>query len=64
MILILRGHIRDSFDNNNLYELIKSIYEKNGDLMIYIHTWSIFQNNLSWRKMDNIFIEVTEKKNK
>jgi hypothetical protein len=41
MILILRGHIRNSFDNNKLYELIKLIYEKNSDLMIYIHTWSI-----------------------
>ena len=49
IILILRGHIRDSFKTINLYNLIKSIYIKYPNLEIYIHTWNIYNNNLSWR---------------
>lgn len=49
MILILRGHIRSAFDNNQLFNLIKAIYTIEKDLKIYIHTWNIFSSNLSWR---------------
>jgi len=52
MILILRGHIRDSFNSNNLYNLIKRIYNEFVDLKIYIHTWNIFANNISWRNIE------------
>jgi hypothetical protein len=52
MILIIRGHIRNSFDTPNLYNLIKQIYDANNDLTIYIHTWTIFANNVSWRKIE------------
>jgi hypothetical protein len=51
-ILILRGHIRSSFDNNQLYELVKLLHTECGDLEIYIHTWNIVQNDVSWRKME------------
>jgi hypothetical protein len=51
MLLILRGHIRDSFNNSDLYNLIKSITQI-CNLTIYIHTWNIFSNNLSWRKIN------------
>jgi len=60
MILVIRGHIRSSFDNNNFYNLVKEIYSFNTDLQIYIHTWNIIQNNLSWRKMEMKEIAVTE----
>jgi hypothetical protein len=53
MILILRGHIRNSFDNKNLYDLINEIYKIDNNLKIYIHTWNIFSNNISWRKRDS-----------
>ena len=53
MIIILRGHIRTSFNYTTLYNFIKNIYEQYKDIEIYIHTWNIFQNNLSWRKVQN-----------
>jgi hypothetical protein len=61
MILLLRGHIRNSFNTKVLYDFIKNIYESDNELKIYIHTWNIFQNNTSWRKIDNDFTEVNEK---
>jgi hypothetical protein len=51
MILIIRGHIRNSFDNDRLLILIKLINILNSDIKIYIHTWNIFANNISWRKI-------------
>jgi hypothetical protein len=51
MLLILRGHIRESFKNPQLYNLIKSIYIIFPDLKIAIHTWNIFANNISWREI-------------
>jgi hypothetical protein len=60
MILILRGHIRNSFDNNNLYQLVHEILKNNNDLSIYIHTWNIIQSKLSWRRLETIDKPVTE----
>jgi hypothetical protein len=60
MIVLIRGHIRNSFDNNKLYEFIKDLYEKNSDLEIYISTFSIVQNNISWRIIEIIDIPVTD----
>jgi hypothetical protein len=52
MIIIIRGHIRNSFDTNELYDFIKYLSKKY-KIKIYIHTWSIKQNNLSWRPINN-----------
>lgn len=60
MILCLRGHIRNSFQDNKLYELIKQLYQLDNNLEVYIHTWNILQSDVSWRKLDNIIIPVTE----
>jgi hypothetical protein len=60
MILILRGHIRNSFDNKNLYELVNEISKKYDNLKIYIHTWNIFSNNISWRKIQTNNTIVTK----
>ena len=49
MIFILRGHIRESFETTELYHLIKDIYALFPDLKIFIHTWNIFANTISWR---------------
>jgi len=50
MILLLRGHIRESFKNNRLYNLIKGISDiLGGNLDIYIQTWNVLQSNVSWR---------------
>jgi hypothetical protein len=52
MILIIRGHIRNSFENKDLYNLIKKINIMFPGLKIFIHTWNIFSNNISWRKIN------------
>ena len=59
MILILRGHIRSAFDNNQLLNLIKGIRILDNDLKIYIHTWNIFSSNLSWRPVNQNNTVVT-----
>jgi len=52
MVLVIRGHIRNSFETKNLYNLIKEIHTIFPDLKIFIHTWNIFANNISWRKIN------------
>lgn len=49
IIVILRGHIRNSFDNNKLYEYLLYLSNKY-NLYIFIHTWNIKCNNISWKK--------------
>ena len=51
MILFLRGHIRNGFDSKELYDFIKRIEEYGIIFDIYIHTWNIKQNSLSWREI-------------
>jgi hypothetical protein len=60
MIILLRGHIRNVFKNKNLYDVIKNIYTANNDVEIYIHTWDIIQNNISWRQVKMDATKVTE----
>jgi hypothetical protein len=60
MIIVLRGHIRKSFQDDNLYNLIKKIYEKNSDLKIYITTFDIIQNSISWRRIEENNEKVSE----
>jgi hypothetical protein len=61
MILILRGHIRNSFNDLKLYNLINQIYNDNDqNIKIYIHTWNIFANNISWRQIETNNTIVTE----
>ena len=49
MILVIRGHIRKSFETKQLYDLVKELHVIFPDLKIFIHTWSIFSNNICWR---------------
>jgi hypothetical protein len=60
MILILRGHIRKSFESGELYDLMESFLAKFPELKIYIHTWNIFSNNISWRNIPVNSETVTE----
>lgn len=61
MILILRGHIRNSFNDLKLYNLINQIYNDiDQNIQIYIHTWNIFANNISWRQIKTNDTIVTE----
>lgn len=59
MIIVLRGHIRNSFDDSQIYNFI-SYLSNNYNIEIYIHTWSIKQNNISWRQIKNDFTEINE----
>ena len=59
MILYLRGHVRNSFNNNNLYYLLKYINRVMPNIKIYIQTWNIIQSNISWREMNEIDYTVT-----
>lgn len=49
MILVLRGHIRNSFDNTNLLKLLKRIIVNIPNIQIYIYTWNEKSNKISWR---------------
>ena len=60
MIIVLRGHIRQSFKNELLYRFIKYICLHYDNVEIYIHTWNIVQNGLSWRKIETNHSEVNE----
>jgi len=58
-ILVLRGHIRSGFSSDNLYHFVSKIYNNCPDLKIYIHTWNIIQNNVSWRQIEQKDIPIT-----
>lgn len=60
MILVIRGHIRNSFNTNDLYLLVEEIYTLFPDLKIFIHTWNVFANNISWREIHECNEIVTE----
>ena len=62
MILVLRGHIRSSFNTPTLKMFVYTIQHYFPDLKIYLHTWNKVQSSLSYRKMDDINDEVTEDK--
>jgi len=51
MIIIIRGHIRNSFETDTLYNFIKVLAYFYDDINIYIHTWNIYANNISWRNI-------------
>lgn len=52
MILILRGHIRDSFETKDLYDFIETIHRIFPNVQLFMHTWNIVANNISWRKIN------------
>ena len=60
MIIALRGHIRESFNSDKLYNLFCYIVNKYPETKIYIHTWNIVQTDASWRPMGRDETVVTE----
>ena len=58
MIILLRGHIRSSFNDNRLYLFIKRLLQTY-NLEIYIHTWDILQSNISWRPIEKKEINIS-----
>jgi hypothetical protein len=59
MILILRGHIRDSFNDTNLLNTLKSIIKIIPNITIYIHTWNVISSSISWREIQENNMKVT-----
>jgi hypothetical protein len=59
MIVVLRGHVRESLDTNELYSLLEKL-DRVFDIKLYIQTWSIKQNSLSWRPMEEDNTPVTK----
>lgn len=55
--LIVRGHIRSSFDDQRLKGLVDKLQDI-FDLTVYVQTWSVFQNSISWRRLEAIPREV------
>jgi len=63
MILVIRGHIRDSFQDLELLNLVRSIYNIHPtNIRIFIHTWSIYSKNISWRGVEVNNEVVTKEK--
>ena len=50
--IILRGHIRNSFLSEDLKNLMNDIASQ-FDISIFVHSWNVVQNNLSYRHMSN-----------
>uniref|UniRef100_A0A6C0HRD2 Uncharacterized protein n=1 Tax=viral metagenome TaxID=1070528 RepID=A0A6C0HRD2_9ZZZZ len=59
MIILLRGHIRNSFDDSRLYHFIKQLSFVE-PIKIYIHTWNVKQSNVSWRDIKVNNTKITE----
>jgi len=52
IVLILRGHIRNSFNNSKLYDLLNELAQLY-IIDIYIHTWTKYEAQSSWRPLNN-----------
>lgn len=59
MNLIIRGHIRNSFESSDFRGLVRSIVNKVPGIRIYVHSWNVVQSSLSWRGMEEDRTEVT-----
>lgn len=57
-IFIIRGHIRESFQNNKLLDFLLKV-NLLYDIDIYIHTWNVFSNGISWRDVPTNINTVT-----
>ena len=58
MNIVIRGHIRNAFETEELYELLRCMADKH-DIKIFIHTWDKKQNTLSWRHIEEDSTPVT-----
>ena len=58
MKLLLRGHIRNSFDNDNLYNLLRAL-DTRYNLELYIQMWNICSSSASWRPVSQNNTAVT-----
>ena len=59
MNIVIRGHIRNAFETEELYEFLKHITDRYDDVKIFIHTWDEKQNALSWRHIEEDSTPIT-----
>jgi len=59
MILVLRGHIRNAFDDVTLLNTVKAIIARFPDIRIYMHTWNVVASSISWRHIPENNTKVT-----
>jgi len=57
--LVIRGHVRDSFDSDDLRDFIRELASY-FDVELYVHTWNVKQNSVSWRSIEDDATPVTE----
>ncbi|AGE51685.1 hypothetical protein PBCVCviKI_715R [Paramecium bursaria Chlorella virus CviKI] len=57
MKIVIRGHIRNSFSSDELYNMLKILTETY-DVEIFIHTWNRKQNDVSWRQIEDDDTEI------
>lgn len=57
--IVLRGHIRSSFEDDRLRSLLSDMAER-FETRIYAHTWNIVQNSLSWRGLNEVRRDVDQ----
>lgn len=58
--VLIRGHIRSSFNEEKLLNFFCNINSK-FDVNFYAHTWNAIQNSLSWRPVGEVNDVVSEK---
>jgi len=59
ILINIRGHIRDAFNSQRLYNFLKTI-SNYFIVKIYIHTWNKKANNISWREYQENNEIITE----
>lgn len=59
MIIILRGHVRDSLKSDDLYNFLRELHAIS-PLQLYVHTWGVKQNSLSWRRIPSDASMITD----
>lgn len=57
--IALRGHVRDSLSDSRLRDLL-GLMSHSFRLSVFVHTWNLQQNSLSWRKVEEVPNQIDE----
>lgn len=55
IVFVLRGHIRDAFDEGSYLEDFVKLLSKTYDICIYIHTWTNKECKKTWRHQASMY---------
>ena len=56
--IVIRGHVRDSFSTDLLYDFLRRLTDIY-DTKFYIHTWKVKQTSVSWRPIEDDATVIT-----